>query len=79
MQSQALFSTTFFTFGDDDWRASKQLWVYWVITIPSTILIMIIWRLWLYGPLQAGSTSHSWEKFFGRTRPTKPEGNGQAV
>ncbi|QKX59133.1 uncharacterized protein TRUGW13939_06264 [Talaromyces rugulosus] len=40
----AIFSTTFFEYGEEKLQASKQLWIYWVVTIPSTLLIVIIWR-----------------------------------
>jgi hypothetical protein len=45
-RSQALFSTTFFTF-DNGWGASNRLWIYWVITIPATILVLIFWNIWM--------------------------------
>ena len=45
---QALFSTTFFTFGDDgSWRVSGKLWIYWVVTVPATIIIVVLWWVWL--------------------------------
>jgi Mg2+ and Co2+ transporter CorA len=45
----ALFSTTFFNMNDDDgtWQASDKLWVYWVTTVPATIVIVVLWRVWL--------------------------------
>lgn len=46
-QSQALFSTTFFTFGDSGWKASPKLWVYWAIAAPVTILVVIVYVLWV--------------------------------
>jgi len=45
-QLQALFSTTFLTFGDNGWEASPRLWIYWAITIPVTIVVVIIYVLW---------------------------------
>ncbi|KAH0536329.1 hypothetical protein FGG08_006783 [Glutinoglossum americanum] len=62
----AFFSTTFFTFGDNSPKASKQLWVYWAITIPSTLLVIVIWRLWLRGSLNL-----AWKMFFVRRRLAK--------
>ncbi|EEA26029.1 conserved hypothetical protein [Talaromyces marneffei ATCC 18224] len=44
----SFFSTTFFSFGEDGLQVSKQMWLYWAITIPSTLIIMIIWRLCLH-------------------------------
>jgi hypothetical protein len=26
--------------------ASKYLWVYWVVTIPLTATVLIVWRIW---------------------------------
>ncbi|KAK4193249.1 hypothetical protein QBC35DRAFT_100273 [Podospora australis] len=44
----ALFSTTFFAYGEDGgWEVSDKMWIYWATTIPSTIGIVIIWRLWI--------------------------------
>ncbi|KAH8696053.1 hypothetical protein BGW36DRAFT_380134 [Talaromyces proteolyticus] len=40
----AIFNTTFFQFGEDQLQASKQLWIYWVVTIPSTLIIVVFWR-----------------------------------
>lgn len=41
--AQALFSTTFFTYGDEGWKTSKKLWVYWAVTIPSTFLVLSVY------------------------------------
>lgn len=27
--------------------ASKYLWVYWVVAIPLTAVVLIVWRLWM--------------------------------
>lgn len=62
----ALFSTTFFTFGDDGWQASEKVWIYCVITIPLTVLVLVFWRLWL-----AGSISHMWKKFLEKLKNEK--------
>ncbi|KAK3941799.1 hypothetical protein QBC46DRAFT_381473 [Diplogelasinospora grovesii] len=44
----AIFSTTFFNFGQDgEWDVSGKLWVYWAVTIPLTILVVVVWRVWL--------------------------------
>ncbi|KAK0668340.1 hypothetical protein QBC41DRAFT_322163 [Cercophora samala] len=44
----SLFSTTFFSYGDDgEWQVSGKMWIYWVTTLPATILIVILWRVWL--------------------------------
>lgn len=47
----ALFSTTFFTYGDNgNWEVSDDLWIYWVTTVPATIAVVVFWRVWLdYG------------------------------
>ncbi|KAK1773146.1 hypothetical protein QBC45DRAFT_398279 [Copromyces sp. CBS 386.78] len=47
----ALFSTTFFTYGDNgNWEVSDELWIYFVTTVPATIAIVVFWRVWLdYG------------------------------
>ncbi|KAK4156191.1 hypothetical protein C8A00DRAFT_31001 [Chaetomidium leptoderma] len=44
----ALFSTTFFNYGDDgSWQVSGKLWIYWITTVPATIIIVVLWRIWL--------------------------------
>lgn len=46
--SQALFSTTFFTFGENgSWEVSSMLWIYWATTVPATIVIVFLSRTWL--------------------------------
>ncbi|KAK3694517.1 hypothetical protein B0T22DRAFT_452698 [Podospora appendiculata] len=43
----ALFSTTFFSFDNNEWKVSSKLWVYWATIVPATIIIVILWRVWL--------------------------------
>ncbi|KAK4132809.1 hypothetical protein BT67DRAFT_450775 [Trichocladium antarcticum] len=44
----AIFSTTFFNYADDgSWQISDKLWIYWATTVPGTIVIVILWRIWL--------------------------------
>ncbi|KAF1813257.1 hypothetical protein P152DRAFT_311380 [Eremomyces bilateralis CBS 781.70] len=42
-----VFSTTFFSFGEDKWKTSNQFWIYWAVVIPSTLLVLLSWWLWL--------------------------------
>jgi hypothetical protein len=79
MQLQALFSTTFFTSGDDGLKVSRHFWVYWVVTIPSTLLIIVIWRLWLQGRVQPLFESHPWEKLSERIYRAKLKEDGLVV
>jgi len=44
---KALFSTTFFSFTEDGWQFSHSFWIYWVIVVPLTVVVLISWRLWL--------------------------------
>jgi hypothetical protein len=61
-QLQAFFSTTFFTFGNDGWEASNRLWIYWVITVPTTIVVVIVWNIWLgYSRLRSFLKTWSWD------------------
>lgn len=49
---QALFGMSFFDFdpGSDTepprWTMSRMFWVYWIITIPATLLTILLWRVW---------------------------------
>lgn len=42
----SFFSTSFFQLSENGWKASEKIWVYWVVTIPSTLLVLLIWRRW---------------------------------
>lgn len=44
----SLFSTTFFTFGENGWEASPRLWIYWAIAAPVTIAILVVYILWVF-------------------------------
>jgi hypothetical protein len=68
-QLQAFFSTTFFTFGVNGWEASNRLWIYWVITVPTTIVVVIVWNIWLkYSRLRNFLRTWSWDAIV--TEPT---------
>jgi hypothetical protein len=44
----AVFSTTFFNFGEDGtWEVSPKQWIYWATTIPATILSVFVWQMWV--------------------------------
>jgi hypothetical protein len=61
-QLQALFSTTFFTFGENGWKASHRFWIYWVITVPVTIVVVAVWNIWLaYNRLRNILRTLSWD------------------
>jgi hypothetical protein len=49
---KALFSTTFFTFGDDGWEVSDKIWLYWAVTVPTTVIVLLIYNLFVRGPGQ---------------------------
>jgi hypothetical protein len=43
----SLFSMTFFNFQNSDGPSvSSDLWIYFVITVPLTVLIVLFWRWW---------------------------------
>lgn len=49
----AIFSTTFFDFGDDrhSWSVSDKFYVYWAATVPITIIVgVILYRGFLHHP-----------------------------
>lgn len=61
-QLQAFFSTTFFSFGEKGWKASDRLWIYWVITVPATVVVVIAWNLWLaHSRVQNFLKTGSWD------------------
>ncbi|KAI1261135.1 hypothetical protein F5Y18DRAFT_210161 [Xylariaceae sp. FL1019] len=43
--TSAIFSTSFFSFGDDEngWRVSTKFWWYWVVVVPVTLLSVLVW------------------------------------
>lgn len=48
----AMFSTTFFSFKADGWQFSCMFWVYWVITVPLTVITVFAWWKWLGGSVK---------------------------
>lgn len=48
----AVFSTTFFTFGEDStsWQISSQFWVYWVVVVPVTAVCLLVWYKVFFHP-----------------------------
>lgn len=42
----SVFSMTFFNFQDGAATVSNQFWIYWVITIPLTIMIVAAWYVY---------------------------------
>ncbi|EQB51212.1 hypothetical protein CGLO_09278 [Colletotrichum gloeosporioides Cg-14] len=45
----ALFSTTFFEFHEYGWNFSTRFWIYWVVTVPLTLFVVAVWRVWIGG------------------------------
>ncbi|KAL2857328.1 hypothetical protein BJY01DRAFT_137785 [Aspergillus pseudoustus] len=44
-----LFGTNFFSFQADPpntWITSDKFWIYWLVTIPLTLLTMFVWAIW---------------------------------
>src|SRR5271156_1942463 len=61
-QLQALFSTTFFTFSENGWQTSHRFWIYWVITVPVTIVVLVLWNIWLaHGQIRKILRTRSWD------------------
>ncbi|OKL61209.1 hypothetical protein UA08_03621 [Talaromyces atroroseus] len=71
----SFFSTTFFTFGEEGLQASKQMWLYWVVTIPSTLLVVVFWRLLLHrsAPMTLEAAKIAAMSMFKRRRDRKKE------
>ncbi|KAF2489984.1 hypothetical protein BU16DRAFT_447140, partial [Lophium mytilinum] len=44
----AVFSMSFFNFNPQNgkWTLSSKFWVYWAVTIPVTLLTILLWSLW---------------------------------
>ena len=49
---QAVFSMTFFNFTPGNeahpeaWVVSEKIWIYWVISLPLTIVTILFWFMW---------------------------------
>jgi hypothetical protein len=67
----ALFSTTFFTFGTNGWEASGRIWIYWVITIPLSLAVIFLWRVWSSKPVQKLIGTLSWDMFMPKRKGNK--------
>lgn len=42
----SVFSMTFFNFQNEGPKVSNQFWIYWVVTIPVTVVIVGMWYIW---------------------------------
>lgn len=42
----SVFSMTFFNFQNEGPKVSNQFWIYWVVTIPVTVVIVGVWYIW---------------------------------
>ncbi|EWZ78699.1 hypothetical protein FOXG_14285 [Fusarium oxysporum f. sp. lycopersici 4287] len=42
----ALFSTAFFSF-NNGWKVSTGFWIYWVITAPTTFIVVVAFHIWM--------------------------------
>ena len=69
-KSEAYFSTNFFTYGDG-WGGTSKMWVYWVVTIPSTVAIILIFQAWVRTSNPGSAMAGSWRRLLrrGRTHP----------
>jgi uncharacterized membrane protein len=47
---QAFFAMPLFNWGsstsDSTSLVNAEFWIYWAVTVPSTILVLLVWRLW---------------------------------
>ena len=47
-----LFSSDMFDWGDDETddkhslTVSRKMWIYWVVTVPLTVMTLLMWMLW---------------------------------
>lgn len=47
----AMFSMSFFNYDQNlGWRVSGKFWIYWVLTVPTTILSAALWFYWQRNP-----------------------------
>jgi hypothetical protein len=35
-----------FDWGDPKGRVSKKFWIYWVVSVPLTVAVMVGWKRW---------------------------------
>jgi len=38
----------FFEYTDGHFSVGTKFWLYWVITLPLTALVIVIWKVWMY-------------------------------
>jgi ABC-type branched-subunit amino acid transport system permease subunit len=64
---QAVFSMSFFNFSPgngtepDEWKVSSQIWIYWVVAIPLTLMTLLAWLFWKRKRDQKLKFGKSWE------------------
>jgi Mg2+ and Co2+ transporter CorA len=47
----AVFSMSFFNYDQSlGWRVSGKFWVYWAVTVPTTIISAALWFYWQRNP-----------------------------
>ncbi|OOF93920.1 hypothetical protein ASPCADRAFT_398284 [Aspergillus carbonarius ITEM 5010] len=59
-----LFGTNFFDYSDGKEVMTDSFWIYWAITIPLTLLTMLIWACWHYYPRKKPAPSPGRMKTF---------------
>ena len=56
---QAIFSMSFFHFTDQgenqqQWTVSREIWMYWVVTLPLTVITIGVWLVWSRSAVKRG-------------------------
>jgi hypothetical protein len=57
----------FFVFSDTGIQMSNNFWLYWAITIPLTIAVLTLWKIWTcfqYRPMEEKLKTDEVEKLF---------------
>lgn len=45
LMSQSVFGSQFFNFDPDMVRVSSSFWLFWLVSIPLTLVVLFLWRV----------------------------------
>ncbi|KAE9376117.1 hypothetical protein N431DRAFT_333189, partial [Stipitochalara longipes BDJ] len=77
----AFFAMPLFDWGSSSSAGGHKLWIYWATTVPATILVLVVWRVWYvfdeWRQTNGANSTHkdlfSWVKARGAKKHRNPD------